>query len=246
MRPKIGLTSASIDQGGLPFNLKCGVNRTYVDWIVKSGGLPLVLPITVPDDEVAGEMLDSCDALLLSGGRKLSPLYYGHEPQPHFGEMDPPRDAFELPLARLALARGLPILGICRGIQMLNVAAGGTLRQVLPQDPTVTVQHRMAVAGGPAPHHTVQIEPGSRLHQLVGQSRLAVNSYHDQAVGDVGAGLRPVAHAMDGVIEAIEASDGRPLLAVQWHPEALPGEPAATQAIFGWLMEAAREAAAGQ
>lgn len=237
MRPRIGLSSSTIDSGGPPHGLKCGVNHTYLRWVSEVGGLSVVLPNIEP--EAAGELLDLCDALLLTGGNDIAPLHYGTEPHRHLGSIDVPRDRFELPLARLALERGLPILGICRGVQTLNVAAGGTLRQDLRSDPEATVQHSMASSGGTTVHHTIAITPGSLLHRLVGQESLAINSYHHQAVERVADGFTAVATAADGVIEAIEASDGRPFIGVQWHPEVLPGDPPATRALFAWLVEAA-------
>lgn len=192
------------------------------------------------DPDAAAAMLDACDGLLLTGGDDVAPLLYGEEPQPGLGDIDAPRDTFELPLCRLALERGLPILGICRGIQLLNVAAGGTLRQDLVSDQSATVQHRMKTAGGPAVHHTLGIVPGSRLHRLIGSERLAVNSYHHQAVGRIAEGFQVTATTADGVIEAIEPIDGRNIIGVQWHPEVMGFEVDASRVLFTWLIEAAR------
>lgn len=238
MRPRIGLSSSSIDAGAATSARRCGVNCTYLDWVTREGGAPLMLPNVDPDAATA--MLDACDALLLTGGDDVAPLLYGREPERQMGQVDAPRDEFELPLARLALERGMPILGICRGIQLLNVAAGGTLRQDLASDPAATVQHRMKTAGGPAVHHSIDIVPGSRLHTLVGHERMAVNSYHHQAVDDVADGFQATATSADGVIEALEPIDDRNILAVQWHPEVMPCERAESRALFAWLIEAAK------
>jgi len=238
MRPRIGLTSSSIDNPVSTAPRRCGVNCTYLEWVTNAGGAPLMLPNVAPD--AAAAMLDACDGLLLTGGDDVAPLLYGREPERAMGQIDSPRDNFELPLARLALERGLPILGICRGIQLLNVAAGGTLRQDLASDADATVQHRMKTAGGPAVHHSIDIVAGSRLHRLVGHERLAVNSYHHQAVERVADGFQATATAADGVIEALEPVDDRNILAVQWHPEVMPSEQAESRAMFAWLIEAAR------
>ena len=238
MRPRIGLTSSSIDTGSALSPRRDAVNFTYLDWVTREGGAPLMLPNVDPD--AAAAMLDACDGLLLTGGEDVSPLWFGREPEKQMGIIDVPRDSFELPLAKLALERELPILGICRGIQLLNVAAGGTLRQDLVHDPSSTVQHRMKTAGGAAVHHTITIVPGSRLHRLVGHETMAVNSYHHQAVDELADGFQVVAKAADGVVEAIEPVDERNILAVQWHPEVMPHDRAETRALFAWLIEAAK------
>ncbi len=237
MRPKIGLTCSTIDTGSTLTPLRAAVNTTYLDWVVREGGAPLLLPNV--DPEAAADMLAACDGLLLTGGDDIAPLLYGREPEKQMGGIDVPRDAFELPLAKLALARGVPILGICRGIQTLNVAAGGTLRQDLGGDPAATVQHRMKTAGGATVHHTVAITAGSRLHKLVGHDAMAVNSYHHQAVDEPADGFQATATAADGVIEAIEPIDERNILAVQWHPEVMPADRAESRALFAWLIDAA-------
>ncbi len=230
MAPRIGITASSGDGADGSYNQRVAVNTSYVQWIERHGGLPLVLPNVSPD--LADALLDSLDGLLLSGGADVHPLLYDTEPHAKLGTIDVPRDRFELPLARRALARELPILGICRGIQVLNVAAGGTLRQDLPSDPAATVQHAMRATGGPTAHHRLSLVPGTRLGALLGTDPVAVNSYHHQAVDRVAAGFRVAARAADQVIEAIEGCGERFLVGVQFHPEVMPPGTAVSEALF--------------
>lgn len=242
MTPLIGITCSTTEVEAM-VRYRHGVNGSYIDQVARAGGTPVLLPNVDPSH--VERLLDVLDGLLAAGGDDIQPLLFGAEPDPHLGEIDVPRDRFELPLLRAALAREIPILGICRGIQALNVARGGDLRQDLVHDPTSTVQHRMKARGGPTVHHTVRLRPGSRLHALLGHEQVAVNSYHHQAVGRLGDGLTVCATAADGVIEAVEGTDpARFLLGVQWHPEVMAlGDPLSTP-IFDAFLTAARGFAA--
>lgn len=237
--PRIGLTTSTDDEGGGgPDRVRILTKTAYPKWVERAGGLPLLLPNLSP--ELAGPALDGLDGLLLTGGKDVHPLVYGAEPGKHLGTTDPQRDRFELPLIREALARGLPLLAICRGLQALNVATGGTLRQDLVHDRDATVQHRMDVVGENATHHTIELEAGSLLRGLLGADRVAVNSFHHQAADRLGDGLRVCARAMDGTIEALEGIDGRYVLAVQWHPEVMPADHHVTRALFESFVAACR------
>jgi putative glutamine amidotransferase len=184
----------------------------------------------------AGALLERLDGICLSGGPDLDPDAYGAaERHAELGPTEPDLDAFELALARAADERGIPLLGICRGAQALNVARGGSLHQHVPA-------HRQTEPATAATH-SVHVETGSRLAQLVGTRPLRVNSFHHQAVDALGHGLRAVAHAADGTIEAIEAPGPRLLLGVQWHAEGLMGEPR-HDALFEALVAAASAPAA--
>jgi putative glutamine amidotransferase len=190
------------------------LGMTYLRAIEAAGGMPVVLP-PLGDAE---ELLDRLDGVCLSGGPDLDPDAYGAvERHVELGPTEPSLDAFELALARAADARGIPVLGICRGAQALNVARGGTLHQHVPA-------HRQTEPAT-ATTHSVVVEAGSRLAQLLGTRPLRVNSFHHQAVDALGHGLRAVAHAADGTIEAIEAPGARFLLGVQWHAEGLVAAP---------------------
>lgn len=222
-RPRIGITSCNHEDGH-------AVARDYVEAVVTAGGLPVVLPILLPD--LAPVALRDLDGLLLTGGGDIEPNCYGQAPHPDVYGLDPARDAWELALVEQA---EVPVLGICRGSQLLNVAAGGTLVQHLPD--RTSIQHR-EMERKRALVHDVDVAPGSRLHAVVGGLRISVNTLHHQAVDTVGEGLAAVAWAPDGTIEAIEAVGDRPVLAVQWHPELLlEHEP--HRAVFTWLVATA-------
>jgi putative glutamine amidotransferase len=187
------------------------VNVGLSDLVEEAGAVPLLLTPTVHVDEV----LDRVDALVLQGGGDVHPELYGHELHPETNTLDRRRDEFELALLRRARERVIPVLGICRGIQLVNVGYGGTLVQHLPD---VTGLDHGRLDAWDAVAHAIEIAPGSRLAQLMGTTGLEVNSVHHQALGRLGAGLRAVAWAEDGVVEAIE-HESEAVLAVQWHPE---------------------------
>jgi putative glutamine amidotransferase len=171
-----------------------------------------------------GLLLGRLDGLVLSGGPDLAPAAYGAEPHRELGSTEPGLDAFEYAMAREAVRLELPILGICRGAQALNVARGGTLHQHLP-DLVGDVIARRQTVDGRVPTHPVTIRPGSRLAAVLGTTRLSVNSFHHQAVDRLGTGLRACAWAPDGTIEAIEDPEQAFVVAVQWHAETLQGVP---------------------
>lgn len=215
MRPLIGLTTSELRRSTLgtlqPAHPEMSLGVTYARAIAGAGGMPVVLPPVAP--EAIGALLDRLDGVCLSGGPDLDPAAYGAQPEPELGPTEPGLDAYELALIRAADARGLPLLGICRGAQALNVARGGTLRQhVLGHR-----QRALPVAGT----HAVRIAPRSRLHEIAGAARLTVNTFHHQAVATLGAGLRASARAPDGTVEAIEDPRRPFLLGVQWHAEAM-------------------------
>jgi putative glutamine amidotransferase len=229
MRPRIGITSAPTVHDGRRIDR---VSRWYVDAIRRAGALPFVLPTLEPED--AKETLAALDGLVLTGGGDVAPWLYGAQPAPEVYDVDRARDSWELALIRAAGDR-LPVLGICRGAQLLNVAAGGTLFQHLPD---VTDEPHRLRERDREPVHVVDIEPGSRLGEILGQGRVGVNSVHHQAVDRVGSGLRAVAWARDGIVEAVERSDGAPVVAVQWHPESLI-DLAPHGRLFLWLTRTA-------
>jgi putative glutamine amidotransferase len=239
MRPLIGVTTSelrpsragTLRRHGEPPHAEMALGMSYLRAIEAAGGMPVVLP---PLGNAAA-FVERLDAICLSGGPDLDPDTYGAvERHAELGPTEPGLDAFELELARAADASGLPVLGICRGAQALNVARGGTLHQHLPG-------HRQTEPAT-ATTHTVHVEPGSRLAQLVGDAVLRVNSFHHQAVDALGRGLRAVAYAADGIVEAVEDPGPRFLLGVQWHAEGLIDD-ARHRALFEALVEAAAEPA---
>ncbi|MDR5683634.1 MAG: gamma-glutamyl-gamma-aminobutyrate hydrolase family protein [Armatimonadota bacterium] len=204
--------------------------------------------ITVADAVRAGEVLCGLQGLLLTGGPDVDPAHYGQmrlePPALHVPvTVDPARDALELPLVRMALERDLPVLGICRGVQVLNVAAGGDLVQDVKLLGLERSAHDQARRSPPlvphAPGHWARISPGTRLAAIVGAGRVGVNTFHHQAVGRPAPGLVVAASASDGVVEAIESAVHRFVLGVQWHPERMAEREVCQQAIFEALVLAA-------
>jgi putative glutamine amidotransferase len=199
------------------------VNSAYVKALVAAGGVPLILS-PLMGASLAASALEGCDGLLLTGGEDVDPSWYGADPSPL---LDPPsqdRDLFELALFAVARQRGLPILGICRGIQLINVALGGTLYQDLPTERPGAVDHSPSGSRG-ARTHPIRIEPGTRTAIALEQTQLVVNSVHHQAIKDLAAALVATGWSSDGSIEAAESIPGASwILAVQWHPEEMVGD----------------------
>jgi putative glutamine amidotransferase len=237
MSPRIGITATPTATDG---RVAESLNRAYVDAVHLAGGVPIVIPTLEPG--AASTILELLDGLVLSGGGDVDPACYGQISVPEVDGVDARRDEWELALARLATERGTPLLGICRGAQVLNVACRGTLVQDLP---SITDQiHRASDRCGDVVH-SIDIDPASSLAEALGTVAIGANTLHHQAVADVGAGLRACAWAQDGTIEAIESTDARSILGVQWHPELLTGH-AAHRRLFGWLVAAAAEAGAAR
>jgi putative glutamine amidotransferase len=179
-------------------------------------------------------VIHSLDGLLLSGGSDLDPGYYGEEAVPELGVTLPERDAFEIALVGMALRRGMPVFGICRGMQVLNVALGGTLYQDLPsQWERDLLKHRQDTPKW-QPTHEVSVEDGSYIAEVMDRELVKVNSYHHQGIKDLAEGLVVTGRSSDGVIEAVEAGDisERWLLGVQWHAEAMRGAGPQQESLF--------------
>ena len=219
-RPVIGITG---NYGGA----ECRLAEAYYKSVARAGGVPVALP-PLADTAAIAAALDRLDGLLLSGGADINPLFCGEEPQPALRSINSERDAAELLTVRLACNRRLPLLGICRGVQTLAVALGGSVAQDIST--TATVKHSQD-ADRSEPTHSVTLAGGSTLASIYGTDRLLVNSFHHQAVADCGPLLRVAATAADGTVEAVESADFKPILGVQWHPECMAeGAP-----LFAWL-----------
>ncbi|WP_106832166.1 gamma-glutamyl-gamma-aminobutyrate hydrolase family protein [Parabacteroides pacaensis] len=208
---------------GLSANLKEGLSciaNTYVNAILEAGGIPVLIPVTT-EIEVLSSLLENIDALILTGGGDINPLFCKEQPIPQLGEGNTFRDQYDLTLLRLASQRQIPILGICRGHQLINLAYGGTLYQdIYVQREEKTIQHTQCLPREEA-SHLIEIKQGSLLSDLLG-SEIAVNSFHHQAIKEVARGFEVTAFSPDGIIEAIESViPYRQIICVQWHPEAM-------------------------
>ncbi len=233
-RPTIGLTSdVRVEKRTLAF-----VFDSYVRRIEEAGGLPLAIP-PLADAGLISEVLAACDGIVIVGGEDIDPREYGEEPLATHHPLPAFRESFDLALARRILDEETPVLGICYGCQLLAVAAGGSLIQDIPTQVEGALTH-----GGVYPHlptHPIEIEPGTRLHAILGAERLEVNSAHHQAPRSVGSGLIVSARAPDGVIEAFEGAGDRFLVGVEWHPDLMPEHPEQRR-LFTALIDAARRA----
>lgn len=216
----------------------CTLAQGYYMSVLEAGGTPVVIP-PYDNQEALVSLLDSLDGIVLSGGADIDPDYLREEALDCVS-VNPRRDAQELLLVRLAVDRQIPILGICRGIQILAAALGGKLYQdIRTQHDRESIEHSQTIARG-LPSHNVQLEKDSLLYQLFKKETLAVNSFHHQAVKEVPQGFRVTAVAPDGIIEGMESTAFRPILGVQWHPECFLLENDRTMmSIFGWLTEQA-------
>lgn len=230
MRPLIGIVplwdSVRDSQWMLP---------GYPEHIHAAGGVPIQLPLTA-DTSVLEEALSCCQGFLLTGGQDVAPELYGEQPLKECGEICAVRDAMEQYLLSYALDTGAPVLGICRGLQMMNVFCGGTLWQDLPSQHPTRIMHHMQPPYDRAVHG-MQILNGTMLHSILGCSTLGVNSYHHQAIRTLGEGVRACAVSEDGLIEGISLDASRFALAVQWHPEMRTDE--ASERVFSGFVQAA-------
>ncbi len=238
--PLIAITGARLsipEQDGELGPHFTGVCTQYSDGVLRAGGAPVIIPRTA-DGNAIRSIMEMVDGVLFPGGGDIGSLTYDTEPHPASKGQDSVRDELELLAAKIAIGRQMPILGICRGIQLLNVVLGGTLIQDIPTQTGNSIMHN-ADPAAPYLAHTVDIDPVSTLGKLLGVSSMSVNSYHHQAVDRLGVGLRVSARSKDGMIEAAEFVDGNPLLAVQYHPEELADTDERFQLYFDWLVEQA-------
>ncbi len=216
MRPIIGLTiSIQSDEG------KLYTPTSYTKAIIEAGGNPVLLNVT-RDDEMIEQYAALVDGVLFSGGDDVNPATYGEEQIWGCGDIVPVRDDFEIKLLRTLLEKypEKPVLGICRGTQVINVAMGGTLYQDLRSQLTGSIRHQQQQSSHYASHKAM-VSEGSKLHEIYGSTEVMVNSFHHQAVKDIGEGLVITARASDGVVEGFEKPDHPYFVAAQWHPERL-------------------------
>ncbi len=238
-RPVIGIPARSVVDSSNGFRYS-GIPLTYSNAVERAGGAPVLIPLQLSEPTLRA-IYSRIDALLLAGGVDVHPKEFGEEVAPYCGEIDPARDETELRVTRWALDDGHPILGICRGIQMLNVAAGGSLYQDIPSQLQTDISHAYR-KGDPynLRAHPVEFEPSSRVAQVFGTTRLDVNSLHHQSLKKIAPGLRVIARAPDGVVEAVESEDERFIVGVQFHPELLDDDERMNR-LFEAFVASARE-----
>ena len=239
--PLIGVTtSVTVDK----YPERAYVNAAYLDAVQQAGGVPVLLAPQLGAAARAA-LLARIDGVLLTGGGDVDPARFGEPRHPAVSEVSPARDALEIELTHWALTNGRPLLAICRGLQVLNVALGGTLHQDIPSDlasPLDHSQQALQQARRDQPVHHVKVQEGSRLARILGALDVDVNSFHHQALKALGRGLAPVAWSPDGIVEGAEMQDGgRFVVGVEWHPEELVGHDPAARNLFAALVDEARK-----
>jgi putative glutamine amidotransferase len=234
--PLVGVTT-SITIGQTPE--RAYVNSAYLHALQQAGGVPVLLPPQLSKASLE-RLVRGLDALLLTGGGDVDPATFGEAPHPTLYEVAPSRDALETQVTHMALEKRMPLLAICRGIQVLNVALGGSLHQDVATEPGTDIQHSQKEARDQTTHK-VMVTPQSRLARVLGTEDVEVNSFHHQVVKSLGRGLVPVAWAPDQLIEGVELDDdSRWVLGIQWHPEHLVGGSEPARRLFSALVTAAR------
>jgi len=231
-RPIIGIT-CNFDPEEENFWFK----RYYANSIWKAGGIPFSIPHLSGLLDNCDSILNEIDGLLLSGGSDIDPNLFGQEPKFELKQIDPVRDRVELELAEAAIEREFPVLAICRGIQIINVAAGGSLYQDLRRQKDQVLSHQQD-APRSHPTHSVEVSEGSILRDTIGQKKIKVNSLHHMNVDEVGTGFKVTARSSDGLIEAIEHDSAPFQLGVQWHPEAMVGNDESSRLLFSRFVKA--------
>lgn len=230
-KPLIGITAGEIINKDRPFApIVYGQTHTYVDAVIRSGGIPVILPLTSSHD-VLIELMEHVDGLVLAGGNDINPALYNEQPYTTTMYVSELRDSTEYCLLEEAVKKEIPVLAICRGMQLLNVFYGGNLYQHIPHDIETNIAHEVIDPANDPLHdaHNLVVKSGTKLHKILRETDLTVNSYHHQAVKEVGAGLRVTAFSPDDeLIEGIETDDERFIIGVQSHPESI------TESVPAW------------
>ncbi|WP_066152670.1 gamma-glutamyl-gamma-aminobutyrate hydrolase family protein [Halalkalibacter krulwichiae] len=226
-KPIIGLTSSIVSHHNIP---SVNLHTKFISSVKRAGGIPLIIPIGT--EEMSEEYASICDGLILTNGEDVDPYSFNEEPDPQIKQTNENRDKLEIALVQQAQKKKKPLLGVCRGNTMLNVALGGTLIQDIPTQNSKAINHHQK-ADRPQPTHSIQIKEESWLYELFYTSTMRVNSFHHQAIDQLGKNLKVVAAAPDGTVEAIEGISKCPIMwGVQWHPEEMASEAPTMQRIF--------------
>ncbi len=234
-KPLIGITTRNgKDSDGHPLT---ALQHSYVNAIVQAGGMPILIPTILAEEDFL-DLYSRLAGILFTGGGDISLDYFRGENHPRIGEVDPNRDATEIGLMRVAVSNGKPVLGICRGAQVMNVALGGTLYTHIPDQVKGALDHAYPGDLRRTLVHPVNVSEESRAAEIFGETFLSVNSLHHQGLKDIAPMLRVVGHAPDGVIEVVEIPDHPYALAVQWHPEWLTDQ-VPMQRLFKSFVDAA-------
>ena len=242
-RPVIGIATQTLP--GVPGERQpCWLmGRSYVEELRKVGGVPWVIPLIPHDEDTLDEIFSRLNGVFVTGGVDVDPTRYGEAKSPLCGTIDPDRDAVELLLLKYAMAHELPVLAVCRGIQILNVMGGGTLYQDVSAMVPAALKHDYF----PTPEqpsrkylaHDITVKAGSKLGRILGDGVVPVNSMHHQAIKDLAPGLAPTAFAPDGIIEGVEGTGDQYVIAVQWHPEELTDTQPGMKRLFTTFIDAA-------
>ena len=242
-RPTIGITTQTLQAiDGIPAGLPSSVvmNQRYYEAVASAGGAPVLIPL-LDDIDALRATYEACGGIMIPGGVDVDPATYGETPHEKLGRIDPDRDRVELQLTRWAIEDRKPLLGLCRGLQVINVAAGGTLFQDLDDQLEGAIRHDYFPTYGfdrDYVSHEVAVARESRLHALVDVDQLPVNSMHHQGVKQLGKGLVACAHSADGLVEAVESVNGHWMVGVQWHPEVFDADDPRTRELFRGFVRA--------
>ncbi|PKM83449.1 MAG: peptidase C26 [Firmicutes bacterium HGW-Firmicutes-14] len=234
MKPLIGVTCS--------YDLKDSrffIPEAYINAIIRAGGIPLVLPGSGKTRGVR-PYFNAVRGLILSGGGDIDPSFFNKEPVPALGEITPERDRFEIMMIKTALKKNIPVLGICRGCQVLNVACGGSLIQHIPSVIRKPLKHSQSAPRW-YPTHRITIDKSSLFHRIAGENTIMVNSFHHQSICEPAPGFRVSARSSDGVIEAVEHPGYRFVLGIQWHPECMVEKDSVSRRIFSAFIEAVKK-----
>jgi putative glutamine amidotransferase len=243
-QPLIGVTSDYHEGGDIFKGPAYFIGENYISAVREAGGIPVILPYS-PDTKVIEKLAERIDGLLITGGNfDINPVLYGEDPIDEIGELNNKRTTFEMEIARIALRTDMSVLGICGGEQLLNVAGGGSLYQDIETQVKGASSHQQKIPKSET-HHSVIIEPDTKLHSILECETIEVNSTHHQSIKEVGKGFVPNAKAHDGIVEGIESDSHRFILGVQWHPESLYQKEKRFKSLFEAFVKSCKKGASG-